>query len=885
MSLHASDPIQGFRDHMRAVGCDMAQGEIIADDKPHRYRVAGDKPKTMNGSYKLKIEPDGFAVGWCMTFKEGVTHPWHVKATRKYTEAERAAWKSKAAAAKAAREAEEAQQHKDAAERARGLWRRADAIGEAGYLTRKGMTQLYGARVMRGLVVVPCWGKDGLASLQFIAADGAKRFLRGGQMEGAYHAIKGDDTLVICEGFATGAKIHAATGHSVICAFNAGNLKAVAVLMRKKYPDRKIIIGADNDQWTAKPDGKPYNPGIEGAQQAAVAIGGAVVIAPQVAVDDPKRRTDWDDIHDTDGPEAVREAFAAALRPVPEPEPDTWEPDYSAQYDDEPQEVSLDPFDEVRPLGHDDGVFFFFPRVSGQVVEMSATALGSMLNLCRLANRSFWDRHFGGADISEKKLTSLAGTALIEACQAKGIHDRGRVRGVGAWLDGNRPVYNCGDAVVWDGGRCSPPDYRSGHVYISGPRLANMDAEPLTNPEAAKLLEICRKLTWKSPQHGYILAGWIVLSMVGGALRWRPHIVVTGEKGAGKSFVLDSAVKPVLGATVLDLAGGTSEPGIRKNIGASSRPVVMDEAESETQRDKARMEEVMMLARKASSGATIANFDGSYTVRSSFCFAAINPRIVQGADLDRNTIIELMRDRRPDAADRFTELKAMVSETLTPEFSARLLARTFWNIGALMQNVETFATVMAGTSGGQRFGDQFGFLIAGAYSLTSTAPVSMADARAWCAKQDWSWAREDNDMSDSERLLSVMLAARARYDDRGMSREASIGRLIDRAINADGGDRDAAISALGEYGIHADHDRIVVANACPQLSGLLKDTTWGAGWRRALLGLDGAEAVDKIRFTATLRTRGVAVPMRLILGEITQVDEELPFESGPEDWR
>jgi len=27
------------------------------------------------------------------------------------------------------------------------------------------------------------------------------------------------------------------------------------------------------------------------------------------------------------------------------------------------------------------------------------------------------------------------------------------------------------------------------------------------------------------------------------------------------------------------------------------------------------------------------------------------------------------------------------------------------------------------------------------------------------------------------------------------------------------------------------------------------------------------------------------VPMRLILGEITQVDEELPFESGPEDWR
>jgi len=876
-----ADPIQAFIDHMRAVGCGMESGEqIIDDDKPHRYRIEGDKPRTKNGSYKLKVEADGFAVGWCMSFREGVTHPWHIKASRKYSEEERAAFKAKSAAARAARDAEAAQEAAEAANKAKALWKRCASDGEAGYLTRKRLSGLYGARVWRGLVVVPCWTAAGLSSLQFIAADGAKRFLKGGSMDGAYHAIPGDDTLVICEGYATGCKIHIATGHSVICAFNAGNLKAVTVAMRRKYPDRRIVIGADNDQWTTRPDGTLYNAGMSGAQQAAVAIGGAVVIAPQVHEDDPARRTDWDDIHDSDGAEAVRDAFAAALVPR-QVEADQWEP----VYEPDPEPVSDDPFDEVRPLGHDDGVFYFFPRVSGQVVEMTATALGSMMNLCRLANRAFWERHFGGRDVSERKLCSLAGTALIEACQQRGIHDRGRVRGVGAWMDGNRPVFNCGDAVVWQGGRCAPPDYKSTHVYISGPRVAEIRDDPLSNTEAAALLEISRRLTWKSQQHGYILAGWIVLAMVGGAPRWRPHIVITGEKGAGKSFVLDSIVKPVLGNMVLDMAGGTSEPGIRKNIGASSRPVVMDEAESETQRDKQRMEDVLMLARKASSGATIANFDGSYTVRSAFCFAAINPRIVQGADLDRNTIIELMRDRRPDAADRFATLKRMVSETLTPEFSSRLLARTFWNLEALMQNMETFATVMAGTSGGQRFGDQFGFLIAGAYSLTSTNPVSMEDARAWCAKQDWSWAREDNDMSDSERLLSFILAARARYDDRGMSREASIGRLIDRAINADGGDRDAAIAALGEYGIHADRDRVVIANQSHQLSGLLKDTSWGGGWRRALLGLDGAESVDKVRFTATLRTRGVSIPTGLVLSDLASpYEEELPLYEG-EDFR
>lgn len=863
-----TDPISAFRDHMRSVGCGMADGDIVDDDRPHRYRVEGDKPRTKNGSYKLKVEADGFAVGWCMTFKEGVTHSWHTKATRKHTDDERAAWKAKAAASKAARLADEARIHADVAARAKAMWRRLATSGTTGYLTRKGMTGLYGARVWGDLTVVPCWTASGMSSLQFIAADGAKRFMKGGAMDGAYHAIPGDDVLIICEGYATGARIRDATGHSVIVAFNAGNLRAVAVAMRAKYPDRRIVIGADNDQWGDK------NAGQIGAQQAAVAIGGALVVSPMVDPQDPDKRTDWDDIYRSDGADAVRDAFARAMTAPPVPEYD------EREYDAPDPAVGDDPFDAIRPLGHNDGVFYFFPRVTGQVVEMTATSLGQMLNLCRLAHRAFWERHFGGGEVSEKKLVSLAGSALIEACQAKGIHDRGRVRGVGAWMDGNRPVYNCGDAVVWAGGRCAPSDYQSSHVYISGPKLADMGAEPLGNADAAKVLTIARRLEWKAPQHAYIMAGWIVLALVGGALRWRPHIVVTGEKGSGKSFVLDSIIKPLLGNLVLDLAGGTSEPGYRKNIGASSRPVVTDEAESETQRDKARMEDVLMLARKSSSGATIANFDGSYTIRSSFCFAAINPRIVQGADLDRNTIIELRKDRRPDAADRFAELKAMVMETLTPEFAQRLLVRTFQNIDALMLNVETFATVMAGTAGGQRFGDQFGFLVAGAYSLTSTKAVTMAEARSWCARQDWAWAREDNDLSDSERLLSVILAARARYDVGGMTREASIGRLIDRAVHFIGGDQEAAVAALGEYGIYAAKDRVVVANASHQLAALLQNTSWSGGWRRALMGLEGAEAVEKVRFTPTLRARGIAIPMRLVMGDTGRQDEvELPWGS------
>ena len=136
-----TDPIAAFTDHMCDVGCAPEGAEIIADDKPHRYRVAGDKPKTMNGSYKLKVEPDGFSVGWCMSFKEGITHSWHIKTARKASAEDRAAWKAKATLAKIEREKQDAAAHAEAPKASgtgaikraqRDIWTAKDASRMAG---------------------------------------------------------------------------------------------------------------------------------------------------------------------------------------------------------------------------------------------------------------------------------------------------------------------------------------------------------------------------------------------------------------------------------------------------------------------------------------------------------------------------------------------------------------------------------------------------------------------------------------------------------------------------------------------------------------------------------------------------------------------------------
>lgn len=910
-----TDPITAFIDHMRSVDCGpSSEVQIEADDKRRRYRLEADSSmgKTaLNGSYVLMVEPDGFAWGGFQNFREGIWHKWHTKASRKISEGQRDEWKRRTAEARATQERELAEQHEAAHQKAKLIWGEAAREGSNAYLDRKGFTvQQIGCRMSRGKVVVPMWAGKRLVGLQFIDDEG-KLFLKGCAKEGAYHAIPGDgDLIVVGEGLATMAAVNAALGCSVVVAFDAGNLKPVAQAMKLAYPDKRVVFAADADQWTIPrvsdrpedyrdmagndprwPDlratGVCANAGADKAAQAAVSIGGAVVVAPPFPPDDPAKRTDWWDYWRAYGDEAVRECFDTAINAPPPPEylpEDRYEPDYGEPLRDT---AADDPWKDnpvlraVRPLGRDGKRYYFFPRQFGQILDYSGPELASIQTLVGLAPRSLWEANFdtkGG----DKRMASEASLMLIEACSQKGVYRAESERGVGVWLDEGQAVFNAGDRVYWVGGDCLPPDYHSKNVYVMGPRIGRLIEGQMDNAEASEILRICLSLSWKHKAAGYMLAGWLVAAIIAGAIRWRSHIVLTGEKGAGKTWVLDNIIKEIMGRLALTRDGGTTESGLRQDISGTSQAVIMDEGESETARDRTTMEQIFMLARKSSSGAVVRNANGLYPIRSSFCFAAINPRIIQGADLDRNTILHLVVNRADSAGDDFRKLQKRVSTAINEESAERLFARCFNNLPTTLKNIETFSSVLEEQEGSKRFGDQYGTLVAGAYSLTSTAEITREAAAAWCAKHDWRWAKSDNDQSDSDRLLQFILSARVRYDDRGMAREANVGRLIDRALHAEGADRDTAVAALGEYGMQVSKDWFLVASPCKPMADLLRDTPWGGSYKRSLGEMDGAEAREKVRFTRSMRTRAVAVPMRHVLAEDAPADEELPFD---EDYR
>lgn len=141
-------------------------------------------------------------------------------------------------------------------------------------------------------------------------------YLAGGEKSGGFFPLlplKKDysDTIVICEGWATGEKINAATSLQTIVAFDAGNLSAVAESVRKMYPDNQIVIAADDDRYHDSV--KKRNAGLCNAVDAANAIN--ALVAVPVFSDYSSQPTDFDDMARLSGLEHVAECIANAVSP------------------------------------------------------------------------------------------------------------------------------------------------------------------------------------------------------------------------------------------------------------------------------------------------------------------------------------------------------------------------------------------------------------------------------------------------------------------------------------------------------------------------------------------------------------------------------------------
>lgn len=267
-----------------------------ADDAAGWLRVFPDQEGAVFGNWR-----DGSAFTWQRQKVGPPPNPGELAAIR-----------ARAEEARKQAEAEREEGYREGARKAAATWQAAAPAQGHPYLCAKGIGP-HIARERAGWLVIPVFDRAGaIQSVQSVSPTGEKRFLPGGKKRGGrcwLGAPSEPGPLVLCEGYATGASIHEATGWPVCVAFDAGNLLRVAPDVREQFPGAKLVIAGDDDRATEG------NPGRTKALEAAKAVQG-VAVFPSFASD---QGTDFNDMAQQAGPEAVRRMIVGMVQPVADP--------------------------------------------------------------------------------------------------------------------------------------------------------------------------------------------------------------------------------------------------------------------------------------------------------------------------------------------------------------------------------------------------------------------------------------------------------------------------------------------------------------------------------------------------------------------------------------
>ncbi|KAA8703926.1 LPD7 domain-containing protein [Pseudomonas cannabina] len=182
------------------------------------------------------------------------------------------------------------------------------------YLVRKGIPPTPDIRQTRnGALVVPFFNASGtFKTLQYIPPEGEKFLFKDAPKQEHFLVVGGPldpvNPILYAEGYATARSLNLATGLPVVMTIDAGNMVAVAKVLHQQYPDSRHLFMADFDH------AKDVNKGLIMANEAAIAVGGQVLYPTFNDAEIALGFTDFNDLHQSRGLDAVREQTAPLIR-------------------------------------------------------------------------------------------------------------------------------------------------------------------------------------------------------------------------------------------------------------------------------------------------------------------------------------------------------------------------------------------------------------------------------------------------------------------------------------------------------------------------------------------------------------------------------------------
>lgn len=526
-------------------------------------------------------------------------------------------------------------------------------------------------------------------------------------------------------------------------------------------------------------------------------------------------------------------------------------------------------------LGVDESGYYFLNRTEGFLLHYT-TSMFTELGVWRIAPDSFWESMGFYKEKSNKVDYPKISKYLMGECQRAGAFDPTLVRGRGVYEDEGRIVIHLGDRLMVDGVETDFVDHKSDYLYPKRPAIRGVDFKnPLTAAQSAELIYLLEKCTWQNQRSAYLLAGFIYCCFLCGVLPWRPHFFLKGMSSAGKTWQLGHIIYPLLKEFArIFMAVASSEAGIRQSMQNDALALFLDEFDADHGHTADSMSGMMGLARQSSSDTGGAGVKGTqdgtarqYSLKSCFLFVGTAPAISMKADESRITAAELRKAGPEDNTFNFAEIQSMAAATTeNRSWADSFRGRVMLKVREMLASVKVFRAVASRVLMDTRAGDQTGTLLAGAWMIFNDLPPTVQQAEEFMGSMEWTDAIPTESDTDHSKCLKAFLAHRVDYEEQGHKTMETVGRLIERAFDANLSidAQSVARRGLEQWGIKIDFAGVFIAKHHRGITSIFRGTPYLDKWDTHFLRIEGA-VVAEMRFNGP-RYKGVLLPIRSFYG-------------------
>ena len=454
--------------------------------------------------------------------------------------------------------------------------------------------------------------------------------------------------------------------------------------------------------------------------------------------------------------------------------------------------------------------------------------------LTAMVGPEYAEKYYGSYNKTTGALTidgvSL-GHAVVKACRKAGMYNPDRLRGSGVWLDDNGKLVVCSELVfAGKGGERIDPVGR--YIYMRARDLLLFPDTPVaTEKDARDVLDFFKTCSFQTQAGALLALGWLYSCYTCGANKWRPGLFLTGPSGSGKSVVL-YVLKSLLGQAA-DFKKSASVAAIRRGNKRNTLGLILDETESNTTADAARIEGILQLARLSTDGGTDekcsqTNDIDVFEMQFQVVMAAIKKPRMEPADVSRFLTLEMASHQHGGAVSPLVHDPEAKTHPEIEPLGRRLYSRAVKTWDSSVENLRVVKNGIRRISRFSRSVNTLAPLISGAWSALHNEVLTDKTIDAWLSNFDLETEIEriETAMSD-EGIFTHIASSVVRIDDGTSCTIAELWSNNDPA----------SVRELSKRGIKIKDEKICIFDTNAGFIGLMKGTQWERDARTALFRL------------------------------------------------